>query len=107
MMSKNGAGPATAETVNEAQKSVAVGKHDGKSHSTLSRPANTNNRCGRSRPIEIPTVDQIGLNRWRVTWPGGAPFECSDGVLTAMVRDLSPGQQSALFRQLTLKRGHA
>jgi hypothetical protein len=107
MTSTYGAGPDPAVTGIEAQKSVDVGKHDGKSHSTLSQPSNTNNRRRRPRPIEIPMVDQIGLNRWRVTWPGAAPFECSDGALTAMVRDLSPSEQSALFRQLTLKRGRA
>jgi hypothetical protein len=109
MTSTYGAGPDPTATGIEAQKSVGPGKRDGNSSGTFPRAvhAKAMNPNRRRHPVVIPKVEQIDRERWRVTWPGCDPFECSSGALTAMVRDLSSMQQSALFRQLTLKRGRA
>jgi hypothetical protein len=54
---------------------------------------------------EVPVIEQLDMNHWRIKWAGRCPFECDAATLTVIVRQMSPAAQRKLFQQLTHKEG--
>jgi hypothetical protein len=55
----------------------------------------------RSHNPEIPIVQRLGVNHWRIRFAGGAAFEADDRSFTAFVRTLSQLTKARLFAQLS------
>ena len=69
MLAKNGAGPATAETANEARKVVA-GKDDGRPSRLLNSPPQVwSLHRGRLRTPLVRVVPDNGTPLYRIDWP--------------------------------------
>jgi hypothetical protein len=45
----------------------------------------------------LPTLTRLGLNRWRLAWPGCAAFECDDVALKISIRELTEAERDELY----------